>query len=60
MSCSVYKCWHFFYCQLLDNDNNYLCFDDLVRNFNLDPDQELFHDYIKLYLANLGKCWYDF
>jgi len=27
-----------------------------VRKFNLEPDQELFHDYIKLYLAIPETC----
>jgi len=41
----------FFHSQFLNENYDYLRFDDLVHKFHLAPDQNLFHQYVKIFLA---------
>jgi len=46
----------FLYSQLLNKKYDYFRFDDLVHNFHLAPDQNLFHQNVKFFLA-IPESW---
>jgi len=49
----------FYHAQFLDNQHNYLCFEEFVGKFNLSSDNETYLHYVTLYLA-ISESWGNF